>query len=900
MRAQPSVVPVPGTDSLRVRFELRWPHPAQSITLVGSFNHWDAAADSLHFAARDSLWWVEKVLPYGEYQYRFLVDGKRYLRDPANPYFGGENSNSLLYLDPPEKPHMQWLVPQPGERITRFPFRLQIRFLPGNRTDKLDTRRSSCTIDGVPVKLKYSRKKKIAWADVGHLNEGIHLLTVRLHDVKRHSTREQKLIFYVDVKNLPPVAEAGYDVFCRPGEPVALNGGRSYDPDLDEIQEIRWEPVTRSGQLRFVTRRDTLFPKVVCSAVGDYPVRLQLSDGKHPPVADTVWVHCRTFPRTAAHFRLNVKSLSLPQPVQEVAVAGEFNRWQSQVDLLTDADGDGIWELEKLLPPGQYEYKFVINRQQWIPDPANPLQVEDGWEGVNSVLTVPPFFRIPLRWEFRLTREGILTRVLPRRPFTWVADGNNTVVHKLEVEQPWWPSTREGNDFVYAIAESAAVAYPPQPFLLKNEGHGALHIVDFTQAPGWARQAITYQIYLRRFGKDSTRTATLRQIAEQLDYFQELGVTALWLMPIMESVTPHGYTPVNYFAVEPDYGTLADFDTLVQRLHRRGMKLIFDFVANHSSDQHPFFLSAWWNPQSLFRNWYVWLGNHRYAYHNDWDQLPNLNYGNPNVRHYILQVAKFWAQHGVDGFRCDAAWGVPHDFWKDFRRQVKSWNPRILLIDEVLPRDPAYHRWEFDMSYDTDFYGNVLDVFRGKKSVAALRFGLQKTRLNYPASTVDLRYLENQDLPRFIAEFGEPATRAAATLLFTLPGMPLIYYGQEMGAKKMRGAMPWEEVGNSLFRFYRRLTHLRKKYRAFTTGELEFLSVAGSNQVLAYLRQAGEHRFLVLINFSSQSQDFSLSRADFQGLNYVFGDVELGPGIHHFRAEQLHLNSYGFLILRVF
>ncbi len=897
---QPDISPIPGSDSLRVRFRLFWPEPAEKISLIGSFNQWNPDRDTLRHTTGDSLWWIEKRLPYGEYQYRFLVDGKIYLRDPGNPYFGGENSNSLLMLDPPEKPHLDWVVPLPGQRITRFPFQLKIRFLPGTRSDRVDTRQSHCTIDGVPVKLKYSRKQHLVTALVGRLSEGVHFLNVQLVDRKKQRTRIRQLVFYVDVQNEPPVVEAGYDLFCRPGEPVWLDGGLSYDPDWDEPVDIRWEVLPGSPPVQFLTRRDTLFPQVVCSDTGDYLLRLQISDGQNPAVADTVALHCRNFPRTGAYFRLNTHQLKFSEPVQSVSVAGEFNRWQSGVDNLSDPEGDGVWELHKPLPPGQYEYKFVLNNSRWIPDPANSVQVEDGWNGVNSVLTIPPFFHKSLRWSFRLTRSGIQLIVRPERSFRVLADRNNREAVPLNPGQFWQPSlVHTGTNFVYALADSESYWYSPKPFLLKNEGYGSVRLVEFDQAPGWAREAITYQIYLRRFGRDSTRTGTLKQLIRELDYLQELGVTTIWLMPIMESVAPHGYTPTNYFAVERDYGTLADFDSLIAHMHRRGMRLIFDFVANHSSDQHPFFLSAWWNPESIFRSWYQWQGEREYAFHNDWDQLPNLNYANPNVRHYILQVARFWVDRGVDGLRCDAAWGVPHSFWKDFRRQVKSWNPAVLLIDEVLPRDPAYHRLEFDMSYDTDFYGNVLDVFRGKKSVAALRFGLQKTRLNYPPTTIDLRYLENQDLPRFIAQFGEPATRAAATLLFTLPGMPLIYYGQEVGAVATRGAMRWDRTGSALFRFYRKLIALRRQHRAFSLGTLHFLPVRGSDSVLAYLRQAPGEHFLVLINFADSPATVQVPAPADLRASYLFGDVELGPGIHPYRLDTIPLNPYGFLILRL-
>ncbi len=889
--------PVFPADSLRVTFRLKWERPAKKIALIGSFNQFNKNVDLLQGPDSAGVWWLEKKLPFGTYEYRFLVDDKIYLRDPENPFYGGKHSNSLLYLDPPEKPHIELIEPLPGQRVTELPLPVKIRFQPGTQSPQPDVTRSICRIDGQAYDLKYLPGEKLLQAVAGNLHEGEHRLKIAVQDEKGNRARELQSIFVVNARNQPPVAEAGYSQFCRVGERIRLNGGLSCDPDLDDLTDFRWCVLDNPAAVDFDSTQNTPFPFAYFRQPGNYRVELRVSDGTVWSKPDTTTVFCADFPQTTASFHL--KETKVPQylPLHSVTVAGEFNRWQAAADSLSDADHDGVWTLTRSLRPGQYEYKFVLNGEHWIPDPENPRQVEDGWEGVNSVLQVHPFFPDSISWRLLPGERGVRIENSLNRPFRLWQDANNPVQIPFSNDSLLTAELPGGNYFIYFTLREKDRLRPPAAFLLKKSDSGAIRILDFRQSPGWARSAVTYLIYLQAFGPDSVHPGTLKYLRQKLDYLQNLGVTCLWLMPIMESPTEHGYTPTDYFSIEKNYGTLADFDSLIADLHHRGMKLIFDFVANHTSDQHPYFLSAWWNPHSMFRHWYLWDGPRQYRFHNDWDQLPNLNYDNPNVRNYILKVAKFWIDRGVDGFRCDAAWGVPHDFWKDFRRRVKSWNPQVVLLDEVLPRDPAYHDLEFDMSYDTDFYGNVLDVFRGRKSVQALRFGLRKTRINYPPQVVDFRYLENQDMPRFIAQFGEDATRAAATLLFTLPGMPLVYYGQEIGLQETRQPMRWEEVGNRLYRFYRELIRLRREHPAFTSRQLNFLDTSHPRRVLAYLREGGGERFLVLINFSSREVLTKVKNPPEGNYSFVFSSPDATFEPLQFSTSEIHLPGYGYLIL---
>ncbi len=327
------------------------------------------------------------------------------------------------------------------------------------------------------------------------------------------------------------------------------------------------------------------------------------------------------------------------------------------------------------------------------------------------------------------------------------------------------------------------------------------------------------------------------------------------MLPVYQSPTEHGYAPTSLFRTSPNYGSLSEYRRLIWQAHRLGLKVVFDFVANHLSDQHRFVRAAFQNPASPLRRWFYWKPDGTWGFHNDWDTLVNLNYHNPWVWHTMLQAGLFWQSVGVDGFRCDVAWAVPHAFWKDFRRVIKPVQNKTLLLDEVLPRQAAFHDEEFDMSYDTDFYGNILDVLHGRKPLSAILLGIEKSRLNYPRGAQSLRYLENHDLPRFIEQFGPQLTRLMAVVLFTVPGTPLIYYGQEYGSREIRPYF-YALHNTKWFDFYQKLIKFRTSSKALTQGRLQTVALDNKKRIWWYRRQWRSDTVDVLINLSKKCRIF--------------------------------------------
>ncbi len=874
-------------DGKTIRFH--YPHHPgiHHVELIGNFNQWTPGKDPLILRG-DSLWMVEKFLPYGKYEYRFLVNGTHYLRDPQNPNFGGVYSNSILWVLPPDIPEVTIRNPRWGSIIRDGQVSVQLQF-PNPQWAKRIKKRLAVMVDGRPLKTK--RQGREIRGTASGLAEGLHWVRVVISSRDWEITWQDSVFFIINAVDSPAVPLTEKFRIDHAGKPVLVNGGYSWDPDFDPLPAPKWSSSIHTGQLLHDT---TYFPTWVPPDTLPRDLQFFLSVGAFQ---DTTYLFTREFAIPHVRF-IWQKPDTWHFPVHQVQLVGEFNHWQrGKHDLIPNSDSV-VWHLSIPLTPGQYEYKFVVNDTLWIPDAHNPNRIPDGWNGWNSVITVKPIQETASVWKWQLNpgwiqlfpqwrgnQEKVEYLIDPARlmnPQMARVIGDTLILRH-------WKLTNQ-NFRVYALIKNQKEAVIDRKSFLIHSRNGKMRILDYNAAPVWTRTAVAYQIYLRRFGPDSTHSGTFQDLINRLDYLQDLGVNTVWLMPIMPSSAPHGYTPTNHFAVSPDYGTMKDFRRLIAALHQRGMRFIFDFVANHTGDQHPFFKSAWFNLQSPFRNWYIWHGRWQYAYHNDWDALPNLNYQNPNVRHYMLEVAKFWLERGVDGFRCDAAWGVPHDFWKQFRWMVKKHNPDAVLIDEVLPRDPSFHQEEFDMSYDTDFYGNLLDVMRSKKPVWVLRYGLRKTQLNYPAGIVDFRYLENQDLPRFIQQFGPERTRIAAAFLLTVPGMPLIYYGQELGVQQIRPHMPWHAVGNSWYCFYKTLIALRHQYSQLTEPDITFTALGDSTKVLSYIRGKGSIKILVVLNFSDTPVDM-----DYTGItieDVVFRWPSSGLSLRR-------IPPYGIFILKV-
>jgi len=883
-----------------VTFSLK-PAPAtQSVTVAGSFNDWSKKANPLTDVDGDGVLETTLSLNPGRYEYRFVLDDLIWIKDPLNPDWGGERSNSILWVTSNQQPRLTNLQPAIGSCVTTGQPLIAANYHDGIIPHGIDLANTTVLVNGQEVPWAFNAKVNRIEAFRQTLEDGEYRVEIRARDLAGNKARPIQSYFIVNQQNVPPRVDAGYTTIRAINSDVYLNSGVYSDPDKDRMSRYQWKLVSKPGESKVKLRNpDTPFPQFTPDAVGRYLFTLQVSDGYAPSKLDSVDVYAfieRDYP---VQFRLSDSLFSriYEASIESVSVVGEFNGWNSGVNAMSNFNRDDEWSAWIDLDPGEYEYKFVVNGKHWIPDPANPVRIADGWNGFNSLmsarLNLAPVVAVkPVFGPGKIILDGSPShsQIGKSLIFSWYQDINNpqryelTQAEKIELATP----KNVGTYYFYLVVVDQ-FGNSARKTVVLNVDKGRVDIRDFSDSPDWPRDAIVYEVFVRNF----TPEGDFQGLSQKLPYLKSLGINCLWLMPVMDGPTSHGYGPSDFFTTEFDYGTLNDFCTLVQQAKAAGIRVIFDFVANHSSDQHPYFQSAFQNPNSPYRDWYRWHdlqktgGYYSYQFHNDWDTLPNLNYENPNVRRYIMDVAEFWTKTGIDGFRCDVAWAVPHDFWKLFRRTIKNINPDLVLLNEVLPRSPVFHKDEFDMSYDTDFYGNLLDVMNKRKPLNAVDFGLQKTRKNYSASAQDFRYIENHDMDRFIHQFGLAKTKLAATLLLTIPGTPLIYYGQEIGMREKTPLMDWSRQNDPLLDYYRKLILLRRNELSLRRGDMVKVATNADDQVYAYLRQKHGEAMLVVLNFGG----------DLDACQLVLPDeiVKLKRQVHVEDAVTLDKVSFNFV-----
>lgn len=369
----------------------------------------------------------------------------------------------------------------------------------------------------------------------------------------------------------------------------------------------------------------------------------------------------------------------------------------------------------------------------------------------------------------------------------------------------------------------------------------------------WARGAVFYEVFVRSFqDSDGDGKGDLEGLISRLDYLNDgkpetttdLGVDALWLMPVFESPSYHGYDTTDYEAIDPDYGTNAVFLRLLDEAHRRGIRVIVDLVVNHSGSGHPWFVSSAASPSSPYRDWYVWSPTdpgwkqpwggstgtwHRsgdaYYYGVFWSGMPDLNWRSPALREELRRIAALWLERGVDGFRLDATRYLveagagggqqdtpeTHAALKEFAAHVRRVKPQAFVVGE---------NWA-DTRVIASYYGSP-SVPGGDELPASFNFPLADRVLRavaesdgtlvaakldevakaYPKGALDAPFLTNHDQARLATQLGRNAgrLRSAAAILLTVPGSPFLYYGEEVGIQNgttggdesKRTPMPWD------------------------------------------------------------------------------------------------------------
>ncbi len=355
-----------------------------------------------------------------------------------------------------------------------------------------------------------------------------------------------------------------------------------------------------------------------------------------------------------------------------------------------------------------------------------------------------------------------------------------------------------------AAAEPPTAEPAPKPTLL-----------PYT-TPAWFQDAVVYEVFVRSFAdSDGDGIGDLQGVRTNLNYIQSLGADVIWLMPIYPSPSQHGYDVVDFMAVNPDYGTLADLQALVADAHERGLRIVLDYVPSHLSNQNASFEAAYGTPESAFADWFVFTNDAhtQYAGFAGSREMPRFNHYNPEVVAFLGEAALFWLDldgdgdytDGVDGFRVDNVTFPPREFLIELRQRIKQANPLALLLGEAWktnPGDLAPHFLDqFDALFNFPFYAlmegdhnsNQDGLLAGRGFTPLLSNLLAEESQRYPEQAVTVRYLSNHDTNRIATEVGgDPdRQRLAATLTAVLPGPALIYYGEEIGMPGQKGGAPY-------------------------------------------------------------------------------------------------------------
>jgi cyclomaltodextrinase len=426
--------------------------------------------------------------------------------------------------------------------------------------------------------------------------------------------------------------------------------------------------------------------------------------------------------------------------------------------------------------------------------------------------------------------------------------------------------------------------------------------------PDWVKHAIFYQIFPDRFARseriekphnlepwDSApsvygfKGGDLLGVTEKLDYLQDLGVNAIYFNPIFQSASNHRYHTHDYYQVDPILGGSRAFQTLLKEAQRRSMRIVLDGVFNHASRgffQFNHILEC--GADSPYVDWFevrgyplnAYQGKPNYRCWIDLPALPEFNTENPQVRQFIFDVARYWLEQGIDGWRLDVPFCIDDDaFWQEFRQVAKSANPEAYLVGEI-PWEAQ--RWlqgdQFDAVMNYQFTAACLGFFAGgriDRNIEKNMMGLPETPALdaaafaqraeallqiYPheITLAQLNLLDSHDMPRFISLAGgdQAAYRLAALFQKTYPGAPCIYYGDEIGLaggksnylEDARRSFPWDAArwDRELLEYIKRLTSLRRGHAELRSGD--FSTVYAEGAVYAYLRSQGAAQTLVAIN----------------------------------------------------
>lgn len=656
---------------------------------------------------------------------------------------------------------------------------------------------------------------------------------------------------------------------------------------------------------------------------------------------------------------------------EKVDVAGDFNGWGGTRQDLADEDGDKIYSRTITgFSEGQtLEFKFRYNGQ-W-----------DGREefpgsGNNRVHTIQDCGNDLSFWyNDERPDGGALDAAFQISESSIYTDGVVQFTDNSAGQIAEWNWTFEGASPATSTAENPKVRFQTPgihtiKLNIKNASGDQIasketcievKARDYEEVEWW-NERVFYEIFVRSFyDSDGDGIGDFKGLTEKLDYLNDgdpnttddLGIGGIWLMPIHDAGSYHGYDVKDYRSIHPDFGTIDDFKEFLAAAHERGIKVIIDFVMNHSSSLHPWFQNSLTNGDKA--NWYRWRSNHpgyngpwgqpvwhqrngRFYYGVFWSGMPDLNYEEEEVKTNMFEEADFWLKEiGIDGFRLDAVKYMVEEntiledtegtfrLWEDFTAHIKGSKSDAFAVGEAWTSTSKILNYvendRIDYCFEFDLAGSMLDaVNRG--NVEGLAKQIQKIYNVYPHLQVGT-FLTNHDQNRLMNELGgnSAKVKAAASIYLNLPGIPYLYYGEEIGMIGQKpdefirtpmqwttgthagfsSSSPWIAPNNNFAQFnvataasnpnsilnhYKKLISIRNREVALQKGNYTGLS-SSANEVLAFSRRFGEEQIIALVNSSNRN---------ITGLEVNMELAELADG--NYAGMELYDNESGNLLIQ--
>lgn len=806
-------------DSVDVTFRYTPPAPQSVVYLPGEFNNWGPTAWAMEPIGNNTF--VRSVRlriggpltgggVAGAYQYKFYYAGlQTWPNDPLNHRFNpNDNNNSFLYV---KDPTMYQLIPNQRTGIVRT----------GNpEISAYLFPKVGASVDTASIRLKVNEKTYVGLGSY-------------------YTTTAKQFLFRVP------------DRLSNGSHTIILSAAQNTDTVTITVQ-AGFVQLTNIGSFTTRNPQRTLYGVVEDSSIHSVKIVRNSRDTVQTPVASGTFNVTVQLAEGVNNFKAIVRDSTNALQVSDSVCYTYFVNHSPNADIdFVDSGASTILSAQGSSDPDSGQTQLLTFR--WSADPTNPQQIP-GIDGAS---------------------EGQITASKPSVSgeyfFTLIAtdpDGNKDTTRSF-----------------FTILDN-----------------GTLQTSTLATIPRWVKQGRVYEMFF----KSMTPQGTINAALQYLPYFKSLGVNILWVMPIMQNAGPidHGagvgYNIIDFFKVAKDYGTNQDFKDFVRRAHELGLKVILDVTPNHTSYAHPFAQHAklfrqsspYWNfyQHKLLTQNTNGLGEYLadgFVHYDGWDQLLNYNWSDIDARTYMIEAYKWWIKEfDIDGYRFDVYWG-PHrranggaggenEMGGPVRQALKHIKPDIFLLaedagtgvgTEVIYGD---HSGGVDAAYDWNLYGNGISNFYQYADSVGIGLLHQNIYNNnyYPGpNAMSMRFLENHDEERIAYQYGSyEKTMPIGTVVFTAPGLPMIYSGQEVGFglglngydQRRRGVIDWNAAGKApLTRHYQRLALIREQFKAFSTQRMVRVAT-GNPAVYAFTRPFPAENGVVMVNVSSSTQDFTL------------------------------------------